>query len=263
MTQSGAKSPAEIDAVSSQASQLSAMFDDALPPAECELLARRLSSDSALQCQWARYALIGAALRRDPLCGSRAATRQSVLEGGALAARVQAALAAEPALVLRDASADSLIVAVGTAPVAASAPRRWWKPLAATGIAAGVAALSLLWLQHDVGEVSSIAAAPAGAAATEVVAPQLAAVEPAEVVLAPVGSAEPESYVVPVPPAVAVRPVASAQLANFVVAHSEFSGSLARRSVLSALVSGEGTPESAVAVSGPSAASPVTEQAGR
>ena len=30
-------------------SQLSAMFDDELPPAECELLARRLSRDDALK----------------------------------------------------------------------------------------------------------------------------------------------------------------------------------------------------------------------
>ena len=46
-------------------SQLSAMFDGALPAAECELLARRLVRDEALRAQWSRYALIGAALRKE------------------------------------------------------------------------------------------------------------------------------------------------------------------------------------------------------
>ena len=41
-------------------SQLSAMFDDELPAAECELLARRLSRDEQLRERWGRYAVIGA-----------------------------------------------------------------------------------------------------------------------------------------------------------------------------------------------------------
>ena len=44
-------------------SQLSAMFDDELPQGECELLARRLSRDAALQARWSRYAAIAAAVR--------------------------------------------------------------------------------------------------------------------------------------------------------------------------------------------------------
>ncbi len=48
-----------------RASQLSAMFDGELPAAECELLARRLTRDEALRAAWARYAVIGAAMRRD------------------------------------------------------------------------------------------------------------------------------------------------------------------------------------------------------
>ena len=44
-------------------SQLSAMFDNELPAAECELLARRLSRDEALQGALGRYAVIGAAIR--------------------------------------------------------------------------------------------------------------------------------------------------------------------------------------------------------
>ena len=48
-------------------SQLSAMFDGELPQAECELLARRLTWDVNLTTQWSRYALIGAALRGEPI----------------------------------------------------------------------------------------------------------------------------------------------------------------------------------------------------
>ena len=46
-------------------SQLSAMFDDELPPAECELLARRLSRDEQLKARWGRYAVVGACIRAE------------------------------------------------------------------------------------------------------------------------------------------------------------------------------------------------------
>ncbi len=46
-------------------SQLSAMFDDELPPQECELLARRLSRDEQLKARWGRYAVIGAVIRAE------------------------------------------------------------------------------------------------------------------------------------------------------------------------------------------------------
>src|ERR1700684_912762 len=66
--------------------ELSAMFDDALPQSECELLARRLSRDAALQARWSRYAAIGAAVRGD--------LRLSCV----VARKVNAALAAESGL---------------------------------------------------------------------------------------------------------------------------------------------------------------------
>ncbi|HEV2285334.1 MAG TPA: RseA family anti-sigma factor, partial [Steroidobacteraceae bacterium] len=46
-------------------SQLSAMFDDELAHAECELLARRLSRDAELKARWDRYAVIAAAIRAE------------------------------------------------------------------------------------------------------------------------------------------------------------------------------------------------------
>ncbi len=251
MTHSGASSPAAGAAPSSQASQLSAMFDDALPAAECELLARRLASDAGMQRQWARYALIGAVLRGDPLCGARGAPRAPLLDGG-LAGRVQAVLASEPGLGVGEGSPDGTRAASRSAAAAQPAPRRWGKPAAAGAIAASVAALALLWLQREAGEGPAVAAAPTGPTAAEVVAPQVAGAaampDAAEVVLAPARGGEPESYIVPALPAATVRPVGSTQLANFVVAHSEVSGSLARRSVLSALVSGESASGPATAV---------------
>ena len=69
-------------------SQLSAMFDDELPSAECELLARRLSRDEPLKARWGRYAVIGAAVRAER--GVRLSAR--------VAGRVSAVISAEPAL---------------------------------------------------------------------------------------------------------------------------------------------------------------------
>lgn len=239
MTQSQSGSPPVTD----QSSQLSAMFDDALPAAECDLLARRVSADPALRQQWSRYAVIGAALRGDPISAHPA--------GVSVAARVQAALAAEPSEAAQHPEIQI-----------ASARQRWTRPLLATGIAAGVAALSLLWLQRTpetTGEAMPAMAASGVAAPVEVVAPAptLAAAGPggadAEVVLAPAAAGEPDSYVVPALPAVPGRPMSSAQLANFVVAHSEFSGSLSRRGMLSALVAGDGSVAADEAAPAPAA----------
>ena len=69
-------------------SQLSAMFDDELPAAECELLARRLSRDDQLKARWGRYAVIGAAIR----------VERGVRLNAALASKVSAAISSEPSL---------------------------------------------------------------------------------------------------------------------------------------------------------------------
>lgn len=189
-------------------SQLSAMFDDELPASQCELLARRLARDPELKASWARYAIIGAAIRGEP----------GVRFEGSVAQRVSAALASEPPLVATPA-ADR------PSGEGKTAPPRWWKPVAGVAVAASVAGLCILWLrdQTPVGQVPLVAqtAVTAGTAA----APP-----------------EPDSYVVPVP---VDRPIAVpvAELANYVVAHSEFSTPLSRRNILSALVASEpGTP---------------------
>ena len=183
-------------------SQLSAMFDDELAPAECELLARRLSRDEPLKARWGRYAIMGAVIRAE----------RGVRLNAPLAGRVNAVLLAEPAL------------AAHTAPRDRSAARlRWWQPLAGAALAASVAAVSILWLRGQ--------APPAGV-------PLGAHLTPAPLSVAPAAATQGESYVVPVPkPPTVVVP--STELANYVVAHSMFSTPVARRNLLSAFMTSE------------------------
>jgi sigma-E factor negative regulatory protein RseA len=185
-------------------SQLSAMFDDELPEAECELLARRLSRDEALKARWRRYAVMGAAIRAE----------RGVRLDANLALRVSAAISSEPALageeVRRGRSGGSRLI------------QRWWQPVAGTAVAAGVAAMSVLWLrsQAPLGSETLIAQNPAPAEVSEQIV-----------------SVSPEIYTTP---SVNVRTaVPVAELANYVVAHSEFSAPLSRRNLLSALVASE------------------------
>ncbi len=186
-------------------SQLSAMFDGELPPAECELLARRLSRDDQLKARWGRYAVIGASIRSE----------SGVRLNANLAGRVSAVVSKEPNIAVR--------------PVAqrqGSAAMKWLRPLAGVGVAAGVAALSILWMRSQSPE-------PAALVAQAVAEPE-STTEPVSV--APTG--EPDSYVVPRPSG-RRSIVPGTQLANYVVAHSEFSSPVTRRNLLSALMTGE------------------------
>ncbi|MBV8742069.1 MAG: hypothetical protein JOZ12_09790 [Sinobacteraceae bacterium] len=186
-------------------SQLSAMFDDELPAAECELLARRLSRDEQLKARWGRYAAMGATIRAEG----------SVRLNVDMARRVSAAISSEP--VMQDAvpqpqRRDAL---------------RWWRPLTGMALAASVAAVAILYLRLQAGPVQISASRTDRAIGLQ---------EPALVR----GTAEPpaDSYVVP---RVATRRTVlpSTQLANYVVAHSEFSSPINRGHLLSALMAGE------------------------
>lgn len=250
-------------------SQLSAMFDGELPDSECELLARRLSRDPALQQQWSRYSLIGAVVRNEPLHARRAPGGR-VAAG--IAARLSSAIEAEAAVAAQPVVADDEVatlpgVANGTSGVVPGVAGRWVRPAAGFAIAAGVAALSVFWLQGRAPVTApgmAAAAAPGAANTIEVLAPAVTTGGPAtEVVVANnvdaaasarrSGSGEPESYVVPMP---TERPgmAAPAQLANYVVAHSEYSAPLSRRSLLSALVAADGVPVEQGAAMGEAAA---------
>jgi negative regulator of sigma E activity len=186
-------------------SLLSAMYDGEAAAGECDLVARRLARDPKLRRRWARYALVGAVVRGD----------QRFLASEGFSSRLAELLADEPA------HGES-----STAPAPAGAARRsslrdfgrrWGLPVASVGVAAGVAAMSILFLRAEprVAEVVTAAARDAAPSYTE---PQTLGTP----------GGRPGAAVVP-----------AAQLANYVVAHSEYSNPLGRRNLLSALMAGE------------------------
>jgi negative regulator of sigma E activity len=207
------------------------MFDGELPAAECELLARRLTRDEALRAQWSRYSMIGAALRAE----------RGVALHDRVAWRVQAALAQETTY------GEGMAVDGGSRQVPASAAvarggQRWSRmawPAAGASIAAGVAAVSIFWLRGIQEPVDML---QAGTAAPQTI---LLAPEPADIVAmnaaeagpAPVND-EPVAYSTPTPSSSAAI-VPPARLANYVVAHSEYSGPLSRRMALLGIVGAE------------------------
>jgi negative regulator of sigma E activity len=201
-------------------SQLSAMFDDELPASQCELLARRLARDEQLRGRWGRYAAIGACIRGD----------HGVQLETTLARKVSAAIKQEVA----PASAP----AVGHPGRGLSSP--WVMSLGGLATAAAVAAVAILWMRTEDPQVMA-QNTPAHSSA---VPATLAAVAPAPQSAAPVvsrlrQSREPDSYVVPAAAAQGPALMAPTELANYIVAHSEYSGPLMRRNALSALVGGE------------------------
>lgn len=194
-------------------SQLSAMFDDELPAAECELLARRLSRDEQLKARWGRYAVIGATIRAE----------RGVRLNAGLARRVSAAISSEPVLAAE--------------PVAQPKTKwayHWWQPVASAAAVAGVAAASIFWMRSQAPEPTAVVAQTSAPA----VAPLVGATATSVV------NGAPDSYVVPKNTARRLV-VPSTELANYVVAHSEFSSPVARRNLLSAFM----TSESGTAVS--------------
>jgi negative regulator of sigma E activity len=222
------------------------MFDGELSAAECELLARRLSRDEALRAQWSRYALMGAALRAE----------RGVKLHDRVARRVQVQVALEAAY------GDVASVDVNPARPAAVQPARatgladrWMRvarPVFGAGIAAGVAAMSILWLRGQETPESLLAAEPVTVEySPEPVGTTVALQETPVVANSPVArervdagmtNGEPFRYSTPAPSA--QRSVAPpARLANYVVAHSEYSGPLSRRLALLGLVGSDGTSD--------------------
>ena len=193
-------------------SQLSAMFDNELPSAECELLARRLSRDPDLKARWGRYAVMGAVIR---------AERGVALEG-IVAGRVSAALSSEPELSVDAARA-------GGRPL----QYRWWQPIAGAGLAAGVAAVSILWLRSQAPPDGSPAVAPPLVARTAALA------APAARALQNAIAPAPDSFVVPPVSQRSMMVVPATELADYVVAHSAFSWPVSRGNLLSALMVSE------------------------
>jgi hypothetical protein len=221
-------------------SQLSAMFDGELPATECELLARRIDRDENLRARWSRYALIGAAMRSEPVATARSGFARRVsaaLTGSDLAPRLRRGRK----MIFNTALSASLVVAVAglsisllrTASVGSGAGTL--ARASAARADANAPALSAAGPGRDAAVVANVASADAGAA------------------LARRGSTgEPVSYVTPAS-GVNVNTALRTELADFIVAHSEYSTPLMRRNLLSALVSNEDGADGAppgVAVAG-------------
>jgi len=234
-------------------SQLSAMFDGELAAAECELLARRLTRDETLRSLWSRYSMIGAALRAE----------RGVALDDRVAWRVQSVIAQETsygdASSVDSASPMRASANAATGTVRATAGERWMRfarPVVGASIAAGVAAMSIIWLQGQVTTDSSLIASnpiPQSVVLKPETVGTTVALNRTPAVVAPSVSGEPERYSTPAPSSqTSLAP--QARLANYVVAHSEYSGPLSRRMALLGLVASEGAGDAALPSEGPAPA---------
>jgi negative regulator of sigma E activity len=202
-------------------SQVSAMLDGELPAPECELLSRRLARDPALRARWSRYAQIGAAMRSEPVAGASAG----------FAARVSESIAR---------------------PTVAQRTQTAWKAVLGSAMVAGIAGIAVLVLRADIGASAPGAELqPVVLASQRVAAPAQNGVQnvvqtadQSVIQRAPMGGrvtfgTEPASYVVPPIPGKGSVVALPAQLANYVLAHSEYSSPLTRSGLLSSVVSDE------------------------
>lgn len=171
--------------------QVSALADDGLLESEHELLVRRFAVDRTLRLCWERYHLIGEAMRRGlPHVDTRG-----------FADRVMVILEGEP--LHQEPARNGVMASLG-------------KAFAGVAVAASVAAVAVIGLRHDAGQVNATAAAP-----SEIV--------PATAQF----SATPASY-----PTVSNAawngdaPDIQAQLGNYLINHNEMTSSLSQPTVL-------------------------------
>ena len=208
-------------------SQLSAMFDGELPAAECQLLSRRLDRDETLRARWSRYALIGAAMRSEPVATARSGFAQRV------SAAIESGSPRRPAASRRRLRSGNLL---------------WSGALAAT-LVAGVAGLGVSLLRDAAlnggTQAPLMSAAPISLAptvASTIYQPGAAAGTGERTFGAPakVANRGSDSYVTP-KGTPGVSTILRTQLADYIVAHSAYSAPLVRRNALSELATSEGT----------------------
>jgi len=189
--------------------QLSAFLDGELPEAETTLLLKRLDRDDELKATLSRYSLIGAVMRADV---DTPASRH-------VAARVRAAIAREPVPGSRPSS-------------------RWLRPAAGLAVAAGVAMAAVLlvpqFMTTGTGAPETLAAN--GSSPIEVVSPIVEqSSQTPEVVPVVTASYEEPAPAYTTPPAAENEPATglpSAQLASYLLAHSEYTLPLSRRVIV-------------------------------
>jgi sigma-E factor negative regulatory protein RseA len=187
--------------------QLSTCLDGELPPAELDLLLKRLERNPELREALGRYTVIGEALRdAKPVVASRS-----------FADKVMAAVDREPPVARRRVRMSPALI-------------RGLRPVAGIGVAATVAAVAIFAVQR------------VGVAPDPVVANQPAA---APMTVVAQNDEEAASYIVPTPSSTSQSAfVPATRLTNYVVAHSEYSSPLARRSVLTGvLAEDDGDPD--------------------
>lgn len=190
--------------------QTSAFLDDELPPAESELLVRRLGRDDAMHAAATRYLLIGQALRGE-MIGDRPL---------AFLERLRARMEAE------EGEAEQLPLEPDPASATPS-PRasRWWRPASGAAAAAAVALLAIVGLQNaDRGEVPD-APAMAGAPAAS---PAAATTTDAEALIRPTPVQAQLQRQAPVQ--------APIRLTNYLMTHGEVAGTLGRKTIHSGIV---------------------------
>jgi hypothetical protein len=220
-------------------SQLSAMFDGELMSAECELLSRRIDRDERLRGRWSRYALIGAAMRCEPVAtaGSDFASRVSRAVDGAEASQaLETRRRRRNRYVWQSALAASMVTAVAGLSLVMLRQVAYQSGAPGARHTAVRAALGVP-VAHVPAQLSAVALHPgitvmhAAAGATRAAASGAAR--------------EPFSYVTPANDAsdpTALR----TELVDYIVAHSEYSTPLMRPDLLSALISGEDAADVAV-----------------
>jgi sigma-E factor negative regulatory protein RseA len=202
--------------------QLSACLDGELPPAELDLLLKQVGKEAELRAAIGRYSLIGEAMRAErPAVASRD-----------FASKMMAAVAAEtplkPSAVTAADKRPAVAGTLSSTRPGSSAAARYLRPAIGMAIAAGVAAVAVLTIQPPA-PAPFQANAPAELASAE--AQLVAANEPE---LAATDNADP-SYVVPTSTSSSAF-IPATRLTNYVVAHSEYSSPLGRRSVLSGVL---------------------------
>ena len=194
--------------------QLSACLDGELPAAELDLLLKRVGKEAELRAAIGRYSLIGEAMRAErPAIASRD-----------FASKVMAAVAQEAPM--QAPAATPIPERVIERRPAAVRPgfTRFARPAMGMAIAAGVAAVAVLTMQPQ----------PIGQ--PELATGQTPLVAANEPTVAPAETDADASYVVPTTTSSSAFIPPAARLTNYVVAHSEYSSQLGRRSVLSGVL---------------------------
>lgn len=197
--------------------QLSACLDGELPAAELDLLLKRVGKEAELRAAIGRYSLIGEAMRAErPAVASRDFASK-VMAAVAQEAPLQAPVATPiPERVTEQRPA---VVAAHKISPAAARPGfvRFARPAVGMAIAAGVAAVAVLTMQP-------ISQPELAGGET----PLVAANEPT--VTPPTAADAEASYVVPTSTSNNAF-IPATRLTNYVVAHSEYSSPLGRRSL--------------------------------